>query len=64
MIWNEVATAPKPEGAVSAVFPGSPTVTHWICSALAIEPNGRQAKAASQTEKAFKEKYGIRSSFP
>jgi hypothetical protein len=29
--------------------------------ALAIEPNGRQAKAASQREKAFKEKYGIRS---
>jgi hypothetical protein len=29
--------------------------------ALAREPNGRQAKAASQSEKAFKEKYGIRS---
>ena len=56
MIRNEAATAPKPAGAVSAVFPGSPTVTHWSGSALAIEPNGRQAKAASQREKAFKER--------
>jgi hypothetical protein len=61
MIRNDAATAPKPAGAVSAVFPGSPTVTHSMIPALAIEPNGRQAKTASQREKDFKEKYGIRS---
>jgi len=44
------------------VFHGSPTVTHSNLAALAIEPNGRQAKAASDSEKAFKEKYGLRSS--
>jgi hypothetical protein len=53
MIWNESDTAPR--FVVSAAFPGSPTVTHWIASPLAIEPNGRQASAASQRESGLTE---------
>ena len=37
-------------GAVSAVFPASPTGTQSIIPALATEPNGKQANAASQRE--------------
>jgi hypothetical protein len=57
MIRYDVATAPYPAPMVSGAFPASPTVTQSIIPALAIEPNGRQAKAASQTETVFKERH-------
>jgi hypothetical protein len=57
MISNEVATSPKPLAA--AAFPGSPTLTHSMIPALALEPNGRQADAASQARNAFRKKRGI-----
>jgi hypothetical protein len=51
MIWNEVATAPAGFGSpvVSAVFPGSPTVTQSIVTAWA---GAVQPKATAATREA------------
>jgi hypothetical protein len=41
---------------VSFVFPGSPTVTHWIVTAFVMDPNGTQVSVASPRQRAFNEK--------